>query len=316
MKELVSVVVPVFNEEDNIPLLYEELKSAFAGLGNPYEIIFVDDGSTDKSRKLIEQISVKDPGVKGIVFRRNFGQTSAIAAGIAAARGEYIMTIDADLQNDPKDIGRLLEKLREGYDLVSGWRRDRKEPFFSRRLPSITANSIISAMTGLKLHDYGCTLKVYRRELIKNVNLYGEMHRFIPVYIHWLGGRIAEVEVNHRQRKWGKSKYGLGRTLKVILDLITVKFLLGSYSTSPLYFFGGWGVFLAGAGILGAVVTLAQKFIWGYWVHKNPLLLLSVFAFVLGTQIIFIGLLAELSVRIYYESTKKPTYIVHETFNC
>ncbi len=316
MKELISVVIPVFNEEQNIKALYEELKMVLSGMKNPYEILFIDDGSVDRSAVLIKDIAGKDSNVKGIFFRRNYGQTAAIAAGIDNSKGDYIVTMDADMQNDPADIPLLMGKLEEGYDLASGWRRARKEPFLSRRLPSIAANHIISAITGLKLHDYGCTLKVYKREYLKNINLYGEMHRFIPLYVHWIGGKIVEVEVNHRQRRWGKSKYGMGRTLKVVLDLITVKFLLGSYSTSPLYFFGKWGIALALSGILCGALTLFQKFAFGFWVHKNPLLLLSVFLFLVGTQMIFMGLLAELSMRIYYETTRKFIYAVGEKVNC
>lgn len=316
MKNMISVVIPVFNEEASIPMLYEEMLGAFASLKNPYEMIFVDDGSMDKSAVIIKDLAAKDPRVKAVIFTRNYGQTSAISAGIDNASGEYIMTIDADLQNDPADVKLLLQKMGEGYDLVSGWRKNRKEPLFNRRLPSWIANHIISSLTGLKLHDYGCTLKLYKRDLLKNINLYGEMHRFIPLYVYSVGGRIAEVPVNHRPRKWGRSKYNMNRTLKVILDLVTVKFLLGNYSTSPIYFFGGFGLALIAAGILGSVVTLAQKLIWGYWVHRNPLLILSVFSCILGTQVILMGLLAELSVRIYYETTKKSIYQVSEKINC
>lgn len=316
MSEMISVVIPVYNEEKNIPALYGELRETLSAMGNPCEIIFVDDGSIDKSRELIKGLARADNRVKAVFFRRNFGQTSAIAAGIDHAQGKYVMTMDADLQNDPRDAALLIKKMDEGYDLVNGWRRKRKEPFLSRRLPSLIANRIISALTGLKLHDYGCTLKMYRRDVLKNVSLYGEMHRFIPVYVYWMGGKIMEIEVNHRERKWGKSKYGINRTLKVIFDLITVKFLLGNSSTSPLYFFGGWGVLLIAAGTVCGFITLAQKVILGLWVHRNPLLLLSVFSFILGTQIIFMGLLAELSVRIYYETTRRTIYVVEEKVNC
>ncbi len=316
MTGLISAVIPVFNEKENLPVLYNELEEAFNGLKVACEIIFVDDGSVDGSREVIRELAAKNKDVRAVIFKRNYGQTAAIAAGIDRARGEYIMMMDADLQNDPRDLGLLIKKMGEGYDLVSGWRRRRKEPFVSRRLPSMMANYLISLSTGLKLHDYGCTLKLYKKEFLKNINLYGEMHRFIPLYIYWMGGKIAEVEVSHRQRRWGRSKYGMGRTLKVLLDLMTVKFLLGNYSTSPLYFFGSWGVLLIAASILGTTATLVEKLMWGVWVHKNPLLLISVFLFILGTQIIFMGLLAELSVRIYYESTKKSIYTVHETINC
>lgn len=316
MTDMISVVVPIFNEEQNIQILYDEVKDAFLKLKNPYEIILVDDGSVDKSASIIRDLAGKDVKVKAVIFKRNYGQTSAIAAGIDCASGEYVMTMDADLQNDPNDARQLIEKIGEGYDLVSGWRKDRKEPFFNRRLPSFIANRIISGLMGLRLHDYGCTLKLYKKDMLKNVNLYGEMHRFIPIYIYWMGGKVAEIPVNHRPRRWGKSKYSINRTIKVILDLITVKFLLGNYSTSPIYFFGGFGLFLMLAGAAGSIVTLIQKFVWGFWVHRNPLLLLSVFSFVLGAQVIFIGLLAELSVRIYYETTRKSIYTVEEKINC
>ena len=316
MNDMISIVVPVYNEEQNIAVLYGELLEAFSLVKNPYEIIFIDDGSIDKSQDVICGIAKADSRVKAIIFTRNYGQTSAICAGIDHAKGKYIMTIDADLQNDPRDVVNLLKKMDEGFDLACGWRKRRKDPFLNRRLPSMVANGIISALTGLKLHDYGCTLKMYRRDALKNVNLYGEMHRFIPVYVSWVGGKITEVEVNHRERKWGKSKYGINRTAKVVFDLITVKFLLGSSSTSPLYFFGGWGLLLMIIGILCGVTTLAQKLVWGLWVHKNPLLLLSIFSLMLGTQIILMGLLAELSVRIYYETTKKTIYIVDKRLNC
>ena len=313
---MISIVIPVYNEEQNVEPLYKEVKDSLVSLSNPYEIIFIDDGSMDASPKIIKELSGRDEKVKGVIFNRNYGQTAAIAAGIDVSKGEYIVTMDADLQNDPRDIALLASKVDEGYDLVSGWRRKRKEPFFSRRLPSLAANNIISVFTGLRLHDYGCTLKIYKKAVIKNVNLYGEMHRFIPLYAYWMGGKIAEIEVNHRERRWGKSKYGMNRTLKVILDLITVKFLLGNNSTSPLYFFGGWGIFLMCFGVICGVVTLAQKLIWGLWVHRNPLLLFAAFLFIVGTQIILMGLLAELSIRIYYETTKKSIYQINEKINC
>lgn len=316
MKGLISVVVPVYNEEKNLNALYEEIRESLSSGDNPYEILFIDDGSIDDSCRIIKELADADDKVRAIVFKRNYGQTAAIAAGIDASKGEYIVTMDADLQNDPADIKLMARKIDDGFDLVSGWRRRRREPFLSRRLPSLIANRIISMLTGLRLHDYGCTLKIYKKEFIKNINLYGEMHRFIPLYVSWMGGKITEVEVNHRQRTWGKSKYGINRTLKVILDLITVKFLLGNYSTSPIYFFGGWGIFLMCVGVLCGATTLIQKFAWGLWVHRNPLLLFAVFLFILGTQIILMGLLAELSVRIYYETTRKLIYQIREKINC
>ena len=316
MNKTISVVIPVYNEKENLDTLYEELIASLKALNETYEIIFVDDGSSDGSASVIKDIARKDNNARAVIFKRNFGQTAAIVAGIDAAKGEYIVTMDADLQNDPRDISVLMKKIKEGYDLVSGWRRKRKDSFLKRRLPSVIANRFISFFTGLKLHDYGCTLKIYKRDSLKDLNLYGEMHRFIPVYVYWLGGKVAEAEVNHRKRTKGKSKYGIGRTLKVVLDLITVRFLVGDYSTSPLYFFGRWSFITIAAGILCAAYVLLEKIIWGTWVHKNPLFILSIFCLMIGTQIILMGLLAEISIRIYYETTKKSIYTVSEKLNC
>lgn len=315
MKKSISVVLPVFNEGENINSLYKELSAVLSGKFNSYEIIFVDDGSTDNSASVIKEIVNKDKAVKIIILRKNYGQTAAIVAGIEHAAGEFIVTMDADLQNDPKDITHLIDKMEEGYDLVSGWRKRRKDRFFVRYIPSIFANLLISLVTGLKLHDYGCTLKIYKRDFLKDITLYGEMHRFIPVYVYFMGGEVTEIVVKHRRREYGKSKYGMERIFKVLLDLVTVKFLLGNYSTSPLYFFGRWGFLLIGSGVFCGVITLVQKFAFGYWVHKNPLILLAIFLFILGTQAIFLGLLAELGMRIYYETTKKTIYTVKEKLN-
>jgi len=316
IKRLISVVIPVYNEEQNIRILYNEVTQALSGLPNLYEILFIDDGSSDGSTTVLKEIAKNDKKVKLIVLKRNYGQTAALSAGIEISKGELIITMDADLQNDPKDITLLVDKINEGYDLVSGWRKDRKDYFFNRRLPSLIANYLISKITGLKLKDYGCSLKVYKREFLKNINLYGEMHRFISVYVYSMGGKIAEIEVNHRKRQYGVSKYGIGRTSKVILDLITVKFLFGNYSTSPLYFFGKWSFLSILTGVICGVVTLVEKIIGGYWVHKNPLILVSIFFILIGTQVIFIGLLAEMNMRIYYETTKKSTYLVEDKVNC
>lgn len=311
----ISVVIPVFNERENVLPLYQELAGVLTRTVSTYEIIFIDDGSVDGTISALKDICAKDKSVKTIALKRNYGQTAAIMAGIDASKFDYILTMDGDMQNDPAEILRLLDKIDEGYDLVSGWRKSRKDPFLSKRLPSLIANRIISAMTGVRLHDYGCTLKVYRKDFLKNVNLYGEMHRFIPVYVYFMGGKITEIEVNHRKRARGVSKYGLGRTTKVVLDLLTVKFLLGNYSTSPLYFFGGLGFFLMSSGVFCAFVTLLQKFFIGALVHRNPLILLAIFLFIVGTQFIFMGLLAELNIRIYYESTRKSIYAIGETIN-
>lgn len=314
--KFISIVIPVFNEKENLNGLYGELSNTMRHVGMPYELIFVDDGSIDGSAAIIKGFAEKDKFVRAVIFKRNYGQTAAIVAGIDASSGGYVVAIDADMQNDPADIGQLIRKMDEGYDLVSGWRRRRKDTFITRRLPSILANFIISKVTGVKLHDYGCTLKAYKKDFFKNINLYGEMHRFIPVYVYWMGGRIAELEVNHRPRKAGRSKYGINRTLKVLLDLMTVKFLLGHYSTSPLYFFGKWGFFMILAGFACAIETLVEKFVFGSWVHNNPMILLSIFFLIVGTQIVLMGLLAELSMRIYYETTKKAIYTVEEKVNC
>ena len=312
MNKTVSVIIPVFNEEENIALLYEELSKVLLDIPYESQVIFVDDGSIDKSVSIIQNIVKQNKAVKGVILNRNYGQTAAIVAGIDRADGEFIISMDADMQNDPKDIPRMLSKIEDGYDVVSGWRRNRKDSFLDRRFPSIIANYMISRITGLKLHDYGCTLKVYRKSFLKKINLYGEMHRLIPIYVYSIGGKVTEMEVHHRERKRGRSKYGINRIFKVPFDLITVKFLLGDHSTSPLYFFGKWGVMLMTAGMVCAAVTLVEKIVFGFWVYKNPLILLAVFLFIIGTQAIFMGLLAELSMRIYYETTKKSIYAVRE----
>lgn len=307
----VSLVLPVYNEEDNIHLVHQEVKQALEALERTYEIIYVDDGSRDRSPEHLTQIAAQDPTVTVIRFRRNFGQTAALAAGIERSQGDIIVFMDADLQNDPRDIGRLLEKLDEGYDVASGWRKHRQDKLITRKLPSMAANGLISRVTGVHLHDYGCTLKAYRREVIESVRLYGEMHRFIPVYAYWSGARIAELPVNHRARQYGRSKYGLRRILRVPLDLITVKFL-GTYSTKPLYMFGIVGMLLTLAMLASAGVAIAQKMLPPFVrLHDNPLILLAAILAVLAVQIVMMGLLAELIMRTYYESQGKPTYLIH-----
>lgn len=305
-----SVVLPVYNEERNIELVYGELRTALEALGRSYEIIFVDDGSTDASFRILSAITERDPAVAAIRLRRNFGQTAALSAGIERSAGSIIILMDADLQNDPRDIGRLIAKLGEGYDVVSGWRRHRHDKWLTRKLPSKVANGLISRVTGVHLHDYGCTLKAYRRDVLEHVRLYGEMHRFIPVYATWAGGRVAELAVNHRSRKYGKSKYGLRRIMRVPLDLITVKFL-GTYSTKPLYMFGLFGLFMLLAAFAVEVVAVVQRFTPPYLhLNNNPLLLLGAVLVVLAIQVILMGLLAELIMRTYYESQGKPTYLI------
>lgn len=312
---LLSVVVPVYNEVENLPLLHRALHDALNGLPHRWEVILVDDGSTDGSVAVLERLATEDPDcVRVVEFRRNFGQTAAIAAGIDHAAGDVIVLMDADLQNDPQDIPMMLTKLDEGYDVVSGWRYQRQDTL-SRRLPSRMANGLIAKVTGVNLHDYGCTLKVYRREVITGFRLYGEMHRFIPVYARMVGANIVEVKVNHHPRIFGKAKYGLGRTLKVVLDLLTVKFLL-SYASKPIYLFGGVGFGLMGVGLLTLLYAIADKlFFTGLHLNRNPLLTLSVMLLSLGFQSILMGLLAEMMARTYHESQDKRTYTVKKTLN-
>jgi glycosyltransferase involved in cell wall biosynthesis len=305
------VVIPVYNEFDNIRPLYEGLVKAFLASPFTYEIIFVNDGSEDDTQDVLRQLADIDSHVKVIKFRRNYGQTAAISAGFTLASGEVIVTMDADLQNDPSDIPCLLDKIEQGYDVVSGWRQARRDTLLTRRIPSIVANRMISWVGGLSLHDYGCTLKAYRAEYAKKVRLYGEMHRFIPLYAKWMGATIVEIPVKHHPRIHGVSKYGLIRIFKVMLDLVTIKFL-GDYATKPIYFFGGAGIVFIGVGVIGAVVTLAQKIWMGAWAHKNPLLLVSVFFELIGFQCILMGLLAEIIVRIYHETQSKPLYWIDE----
>jgi len=304
----VSVVVPLYNEEENVGELYERLKSALDAASCDYEIVFVDDGSTDGTLGLMEHIQQSDPRVVALSFRRNFGQTAAFAAGFDHASGDVIITMDGDLQNDPNDIPKLLDLIRD-YDIVSGWRKRRQDPFISRRLPSIIANWLISRVTGVPLHDYGCSLKAYRSDVVRNINLYGEMHRFIPAVAKWYGVRIAEVETTHHPRLRGKSKYGISRTIRVILDLITVKFLL-SFSTKPLQFFGPVGLLSSVVGFFISCYLTAEKFFFGKDIGGRPLLLLGVLLIIVGVQFIGMGLLGEMLVRVYHESQKKPIYVI------
>ncbi|WP_298440328.1 glycosyltransferase family 2 protein [Geobacter sp.] len=309
-----SIVVPIYNEEDNIVPLHQGVTAALAETGLDYELILVDDGSSDGSFHLLREIAGRDPRVKVIRFRRNFGQTAAMAAGFDAARGEVIVPMDGDLQNDPADIPMLLAKIDEGYDVVSGWRRDRQDTFINRRLPSIIANGLISRMTGVHLHDYGCTLKAYRREVLEGVNLYGELHRFVPALASQVGARVAELPVRHHPRLHGTSKYGISRTTRVVLDLMTVKFLL-TYSTKPIQLFGKWGIYTMLFGCLAGAVTLYMKFFEGMSMNRNPLLILTAFLLFSGVQFIALGLLGELNARTYYEAQAKPIYAVRERIN-
>jgi glycosyltransferase involved in cell wall biosynthesis len=313
MTEL-SVVLPVFNEVENLPALHEALTAVLDGLGKSYELIYVDDGSTDGSFALLRRLAGKAPHVRLIRLRRNYGQTAAISAGLAAATGLVLCVLDTDLQNDPRDIPRLLAKLDEGFDVVSGWRKDRKDALLSRRLPSWIANRLISWITGVRLHDYGCTLKVYRGDALQGIRLYGEMHRLIPAFAAHEGARVGELVVAHHPRRAGRSSYGIDRTLKVILDLIVMKFLFG-YATKPIYVFGAIGLGSCAAGSLAGLVTVYEKLALGVYVHRNPLILLAVFLFLLGVQCVLMGLLAELLIRTYHESQRKLTYTVAERVN-
>ncbi len=307
-----SLVIPVYNEMENLVQLYEEIIESLKSFNKNYEIIFVDDGSEDNSFSLLKQIHEKDSRVKIIRLRKNFGQTAALSAGFDYAKGEVVITLDSDLQNDPQDIPRLIKKLEEGYDIVSGWRHRRKDNLFTRKLPSIIANWLISLITNVKLHDYGCTLKAFRKEVIKNIRLYGEMHRFIPAIASSIGVRITELKVNHRTRKAGRSKYGLSRTIKVILDLITVKFLL-SYSTRPLQVFGLIGLLsgLIGTAI-GAYLSYQRLVLKTTGLTNRPLLLLAILLIFIGVQFITMGLLGEMVARTYHESVNKKIYTIRE----
>lgn len=306
-----SVVIPVFNEAENIGPLFAELKSALAGLGRSYEIIVVDDGSKDESFELLRGLHEQEERIRVVRLRRNFGQTAAFAAGFALCQGDVVITLDADLQNDPADIPKLLDLIDQGYDVVSGWRVDRQDPFLTRRLPSMIANRLISDVTGVHLHDYGCSLKAYRRDVVKGINLYGELHRFIPAMASWMGVSMAEVPVNHRARQHGQSKYGISRTFRVLLDLLTVRFLL-SYSTRPIHIFGGLGLLGFGVGtVLGLYLTLV-KLVLHQDIGGRPLLLLAILLMVVGVQLVSMGLLGELVVRTYHETQGKPIYVVRE----
>lgn len=306
-----SVIIPVYNEVESLPHLHQAIHQALDPLAIQWEAVLVDDGSTDGSQAELEGLAVKDPEhVVVVLLRRNFGQTAAIAAGIDHSAGDVIVLLDADLQNDPADIPMMLEKINEGYDVVSGWRVNRQDTFLTRTLPSRLANSLISWVTGVHLHDYGCTLKAYCREVLTGFRLYGEMHRFIPVYARMVGAKIVEVPVHHHARRFGKAKYGLGRTIKVVLDLFTVKFLL-SYAAKPIYLFGGAGIVLMGISALTLIYAIVDRlFLTGLHLNRNPLLTLSVMLFSLGFQSILMGFIAEQLARTYHESQDKPTYTV------
>ncbi|MCX8116299.1 MAG: glycosyltransferase family 2 protein [Desulfobacterota bacterium] len=310
--ETISIIVPVFNEVDNISPLVDRLVETMKRLNRPYEVIFIDDGSIDGTLEALIEAHRKDPHIKIISFTRNFGQTAALSAGIDSCFGDIIIPMDGDLQNDPEDIPHLLKKMDEGYDVVSGWRKDRKDPFFTRRLPSLIANKLISIISGVPLHDYGCTLKAYKKDILKNIRLYGEMHRFIPIYAKWVGAKVTEIPVRHSERRSGSSKYGLIRVFKVLLDLMVVKFLM-SYSQKPIYVFGGMGLFMILGAFLSGFFALYLKYVEGTSFIQTPLPLLFVLLMILGFFSILMGFLAEIMTRTYYESQGKPTYHIKET---
>jgi len=312
MNKSISIIVPVYNEEENIEALYQKIAVHLKGLN--LEMIFVDDGSTDNSLGILKQICSSDKRVKVISFRRNFGQTAAIAAGFDMAEGEILITLDADLQNDPIDIPKLMRLMEHGYDVVSGWRKNRKDDLFFRKIPSYCANKLISLVTGVKLHDYGCTLKAYRKEIIKDIKLYGEMHRFLPALAVWAGAKITEIEVEHRPRMRGQSKYGINRIFKVLLDLITIKFLM-NYSTKPSYIFGGLGIFSFFMGFASMVVVSYRMFILKHF-ETTPLVFMMVVFYIAAIQLILMGLLAEVLVRTHFESQNKPIYFIKQKINC
>ena len=306
-----SIVVPVYNEGENIPDLIGSITAAMHGFTESYEIVLVDDGSTDNSFVLLKSLAQRDPHIRLIRFGINYGQTAALAAGFHHAKGKVIVTMDADLQNDPTDIQLLMEKIQEGYDVVSGWRKERHDSFWSRRLPSVAANRVISYITGLKLRDYGCTLKAYRREIIRHIELYGEMHRFIPALARWAGASVTEIVVKHHPRTKGQSKYGLSRTLRVMLDLFVVKFLM-TYSTQPIQIFGGLGLLCLFLSFLTFAVVVGLRVFAAVDMSGNPLLYASFTGIMLSVMLLLMGLNAELQARTYHESQRKPIYVVRE----
>lgn len=310
----ISVIIPVYNEEDNLELLYDKLLISLTGTKRTWEVILIDDGSKDASFAELQKLAANDKRVKVVRFVRNYGQTAALAAGIEHAQGKVIIPMDADLQNDPADINALLDKMDEGYDVVSGWRKDRKDGLWLRLIPSWTANKIISSISKVQLHDYGCSLKAYRREVIKDVRLYGEMHRFVPIYATWQGAKVTEIPVTHHARKYGQSKYGINRTFKVVLDLITVKFM-STYFTKPIYVFGTAGMMSFLIGLAAFAWMLVLKFAYHTTFIETPLPVLVCMFVMLGVQFILMGLLAEILMRTYHESQDKKIYSVGESIN-
>lgn len=316
---MISIILPIYNEEKNIPILYEELRDVLVALESnkiieSFEIICVNDGSKDNSLEILRNLAVKDKQVKVVNFRNNFGQTAALSAGIGAASGELIIPMDADLQNDPKDIFKFIEKINEGYSLVSGWRKDRKDSLIFRKMPSIIANWLIGLITGVKIHDYGCTIKAYKKEVIQGVNLYGEMHRFIAAYAAWRGGKVTEIIVNHRHRINGNTNYGISRTFRVLLDLVVVKFLF-KYMDRPIHFFGGIGFFSLSIGILSGLLAIFLRLFYDMHLSQTPLPILSALFIMVGVQFIIMGVVAEMLTRIYYESQNKNPFVIKEKIN-
>ncbi len=310
----ISLLIPVYNEEENLPRLYDQICAVAERETLELEMIFVDDGSQDTSWAVLQGLASDDDRVRCVKFRRNFGQTAGLAAAIDHATGDVLIPMDADLQNDPEDIPRLLSKLDEGFDVVSGWRKDRQDTFISRKLPSMIANRLISKWSGVPLHDYGCSLKAYRADVLKDVKLYGEMHRFVPIYASWHGARVTEMVVNHRARQFGVSKYGINRTFKVLLDMLTLKFL-GDYSTKPIYLFGGTGAVLMLTALAVVFGVIVEKLFFDALTHKMSLLLLSSFLATVSIVLVMMGLLAEIIVRTYHEAQNKPIYLVREVLN-
>ena len=309
-----SVVIPLYNEQGNVRPLVSRLIETLSRLSLSWEVIIVDDGSTDGSFEILRELAAGEPRLRVLRFRRNFGQTAAFAAGFDAAQGQIVVTMDADLQNDPADIPALLDKMAEGYDIVSGWRVNRQDAFLTRRLPSQIANRLAGWLTRVHLHDYGCSLKAYRLEVIRGIRLYGELHRFIPALASWMGVRIAEIPVHHHPRRSGRSKYGLGRTVRVLLDLLTLQFLL-FYGTRPAHVFGSLGLISFGLGAVMGVYLAYVKLILGQSIGSRPLLTLSVLLVIVGVQMVTMGFLGEIMVRTYYETAGKPIYAVRETLN-
>lgn len=306
-----SLFLPVLDEEENLRPMHAKIRQALDALGKTAEVIYVDDGSTDRSLEILKELAAEDARVRVISLRRNYGQTAAMSAGIDAARGEILIPMDADLQNDPADIARLLQKLDEGFDVVSGWRRNRQDKLVSRRIPSKIANKVISLIGGVHLHDYGCSLKAYRRDVIQDVKLYGEMHRFIPIYAAWAGARVTEIPVDHHARTRGKSKYGISRTIKVIFDLMTIKFM-ASYQTKPIYVFGTFGMIAFLLSVAAGITAFYLKFVNGVSFILTPLPVITVVMLAISMQFFLMGLLAELLVRTYHESQDKAIYAVRE----